>query len=54
MKARLTCGCSAAATLLVAPHARPPRWLAGWLLGPPRFCGQEFRVSTALQDMQKG
>lgn len=38
MKARLTCGCSAAATLLVAPQARPPRWLACWLLGTPRFC----------------
>ena len=54
MKARFTCGCSAAATLLVAPHARLPRWLAGWLLGPARFCMFEFRVKTAVQDMQKG
>ena len=41
MKARLTCGCSAAATLLVAPHARPPRWPACWLLWPARFCMAE-------------
>jgi hypothetical protein len=43
MKARFTCDCSDAGTLLVAPHARLARWLP-WL---DRFCTHQHQDEPA-------